>query len=485
MEATSDRRVTRPAENVAMMRLPKWIVLAFVVALPLVSCFRRSGPDVPNVPRNAEPPPTTAPTAARRHVTPPADAPIVESPTAPVPAEFPEAPKATWTTKVFPEGAKVVWPENEFRGHVTDARRMPVGGARVVLVSCWLPRQVVDDLSDIEVGQDVNYLCYPHQESEAMTDSNGAFTVTCRGDGDRSLHVLRDHREAAFVDEPKDGLIVRLPDSPPVAAVHVLRDEDGTPVLGARVSVAQCELGALRSWWGTDGSHSAATTDADGRCRVDGIAAGPARVWVDADGRSSWLQDPFEIEDGGASIEVRLSAGVAVEGCVVDDVTGAAISGAHLYDGATSDGAGRFRVEHADGDRIDAWTHDRWPWRTNDSLWGEAPIVVRDGATEPVVIRLRRPARVSVRCVDSSGVPIRDAVVALSAGGAVVSDADGRASIRGVQLVGAGELRMAFYVDGVASVERTLAPFTAGETQDLGDVVVERPPLVLMDCCAK
>jgi hypothetical protein len=363
-------------------------------------------------------------------------------------------------------------------GHVVDARGSPVAAAKVVLVACSLPRDIVLALSDIEIGEDVG-LSYPHEESEAVTDAAGAFAVRCRGDGERTLRVQFDGATVAIVDEPSNDCVVRLPGAPPALAVHVVRAVDGTPVVGARVTVAQAELAALRrEWFGVGGWSSSATTDADGRCRVgDRLAAGRALVTVEADGFAGWLQDAVDVPDGGRSMDVSLSEGIVVEGRVVDDETGAAISGAQVDGAVTSDGAGRFRVEHFVGDRIRACTIGHWDWETVDSLAGESPIPARDDIASGVTIRLVRPAELVVRCVEPSGTVVPGAIVALSSGRAVESDSRGRASIRGAGLVRDGGIAtVRFYVDGVPVLEHSYPPLRAGEQRDLGDVVLPVAP---------
>jgi hypothetical protein len=390
-----------------------------------------------------------------------------------------DAPSAAATspparpTSIFLRGGNVALPDRVLHGRVIDERGTAAPGATVSLVSCWLPRQVVWDLLDFDNGQDAFDLSYPHMESETTTDADGRFELPFRGDGDRTLRVRRGDASEAIVDGPQDGCVVRLPGERPTLAVRVVRADDGTPVLGARVRVEQSELGALRG--GVGPSH-AAETDADGRCRVDGaLAAGPACVVVKADGFAFWSRDPVEFA-GATSLVVSLSTGAVVEGRVVDDETGATVSGARLAHDVVSDGAGRFRVEHFVGTRIDAYTTSRWDWRTAESSEGETPVVVVDGVARDVEIRLRRPAELAVRCVDASGAPIRGVIVAPSCGGAEPTGADGKARLRGAHLVGRrDDLRLTFYVDGVGVLERAVSSLASGETRDLGDVVLAPP----------
>jgi len=412
----------------------------------------------------------SAPTCAVSSATRRAAADCVAGATGPAPKSV-ETPTLT-TTRVVPSDAKLAVPERVLSGRVVDSSGDPVAGAEVSLVSCWLTTDVVIDLLDVVADPDVDY-AYPHMTSETITDAAGAFQVAFRDGGERTLRVRRAKAADVLVDGPTDGCVVRLPDARPTLAIHVVRADDATPVLGARIEVAQSELGALRGL----STRRAAETDADGRCRIDdGLAVGPALVTVRADGFSIWARDLVEV-GVGASIDVNLSVGDVVEGVVIDDVSGATMSGAHVDGGVTSDGAGRFRAEHQLGGRITAWTEDpRWPWFTADSLWGDAPIAATGGVAADVTIRLRRPAETALRCIDASGAPIRDAIVAPSCGGAEPTDADGRARIRGACLVrdGAG-VRLTFFVEGVRVFERELQPLAAGETRDLGDVVLPLP----------
>jgi hypothetical protein len=448
--------VTRSAENVATMRLPTWIVLSFVVAVIFAGCASRS-----DAPQRDPEPPRAAVAASRTAPRRSGDSNLVEGSSA--------ATDVAAVTTERPAVASAAPMEHMLHGIVLDARGAPVVGAKVALVWCRLPPEIVSYRADVECNEDIRVV-YPHDESETVTDTAGAFAVGYGGERSSTLRVMRGAKPDAIVDGPCDGCVVRLADARQAAEIHVVRADDRTPVLAARVSVHEAEFGAVRGepfGWGGN-----ATTDADGRCRIDDLPAGPALVIVEADGFAFWCKDPVAI-GGDAPIEISLSVGLVVEGRVIDDVTGAAVSGAKVGCSAMTDGAGRFRVKHQLGGRISAWTEGPWQYRTHDSLWGDAPIVVRDGVAEPVEIRLRRPAEVSVRCVGKSGKPIGDAVVYVSSGRAVVSDESGRARCRDADLVRDGDnLGVRVYVGGALLFDREFPPLVPGETRDLGDVVL-------------
>ncbi len=193
----------------------------------------------------------------------------------------------------------------------------------------------------------------------ARSDAEGRFEITGLVPGTGLLSVFADGWQVAElprVEIPAGGLRdleVRLERGADI--VGIVLDPQGRPAAGARVHASRSS--PIPSFY--------ATSDGDGAFRLGGLGAGPVTLVAShPDYRTASLQ--HEVAAGENRVELRLAAGSALSGVVVDDL-GRPVSGAMVElrgsswqlpvasgpDGAfelpaMADGTYTLRVEHTD-----------------------------------------------------------------------------------------------------------------------------------------
>jgi protocatechuate 3,4-dioxygenase beta subunit len=472
--------------------LPLLVVAVLVVAAALLfatcgereaSSPRGSVADGDRAPAKPDPVPRkrTGPTVADEK---PADAP---APTA--------ATKWRWATlEVTPPDAKVAAPKHVLRGRVVNPKGEPVAEADVHLFSMWLPPESAEP-------RDESWAT--HAESSMTTGPDGKFALTYFEGGPRALLVEwkgERRRQVHGLSDDEEHEIV-IDEHPPSLLVHVTRAVDGTAVLEARVALLVPVMPDVHPMKGPGGwTYPDVKSIGPGMWRISQGPEGPALLTVRADGLAPETERRVEMRaDREETIEVALKKGVSVRGVVVDAVTGAPIAGAHVERPQAwyferleteTETDGRFELTDAP---LSARSFVRFTARA-DGYAASSFFVEGDAATETTV-RLVRAASIVVRCLGSDGRPAAGARVVVSSDydatppkgmrttdtdtAWATTDAEGRARIEGVRPGSDGmELRARFYVDGVAALDRAFPALAAGETRDLGDVVLA-PTLTL------
>jgi hypothetical protein len=426
-------------------------------------------PRTPRV-RSEEPAPSVEPTTA--------DATSAPAATAPVTAQM----------TFNPIGAKVAAPRKVVRGRVVDAKGRPVVGVDVEVCSLWLPA---------DVARSERRYAYAH----VATAADGTFALPYFEGGPRGLIVKRGGSTSLwrwssqyFGDEEVYEIV--LPSALPSVTVRVTRASDGAVLAAAEVWLTQQGVG----WPGWRDSPSRVewgdSRPAPGTFRYEDVAAGPMTLYVAATGLAPSERQIQVPATGEMTIDVALKPGVAVRGTVVDAVTNNAVAGARVrWESRDSpgtaetvcDGDGKFVIDHLPFEANAAQPMTAGADGYADTMFWPGGT---DDATERIfTVQLTRPATVVVRCVDDarrplSGVivaafsdyettPVGGARIAAHSSASATTEPDGLATL--AKLHPGTALRVFCYVDGVRVFGRTYPALVAGETRDLGDVVLAPP----------
>lgn len=194
-------------------------------------------------------------------------------------------------------------------GRVVDADGEPV-------VSAWLSARPLDREA------------WQAMRTSARTDEDGRFLIDNLDPGPTTLMV----RAEGFQPFELTGLELvagqELGDVDVVlkrgaTIVGTVRDADGRPVAQARVMIQRMSGGG--GMMSTRGEE----TDADGRFRLTGVAAGPA-ILVVQDASRRETKKSIEIRSGSQTVDLAFEEGVEVSGRVVDP-DGAPVAGANVF----------------------------------------------------------------------------------------------------------------------------------------------------------
>jgi hypothetical protein len=241
----------------------------------------------------------------------------------------------------------------------------------------------------------------PADYREGRTDGEGRFDLAGLRPGDFILHV----RGISLPLSVSGTGTVRRDIELPAGRLRgrVVREDDGTPVAGARVRLVS-------------GDHLASgdtTTAADGSFSLDGARTGPADVVVTAPGLAPFASDRIEVSEAGTDVVARLARGVTVT-FIVHGPDGNAAPGSMVYladfpglDGLRVDVGGRVNARLAPGPhRVIAHATDLPHRAFNVEVLGDAeiPLVLAAGGTLRLTVTDRgRPApEVSLR-VEAEG----------------------------------------------------------------------------------
>jgi hypothetical protein len=331
------------------------------------------------------------------------------------PGAVPVAARATATADVQLGSAAVI------AGRVTDFAGAPIAGAQAVLT----PARTVGEMG------------------RALTRPDGTFELGPLGSGEYDLDVIADGHSP----DSRRGLVV-LPGQrfeidlrlDGVGVVEgVVRDQDGAPVAGARVSGG-------RTWGGAAGSVPAETvTGADGRyvlpgleagvasvrARRPGVATGHARTVTVQAGRRA-TADFVLVATGTLEGEVRYAdgrpGGAGLLVLVAPDVPFVNVDDAthvEVLDG------GRYRVDLPAGDFK---AHAEKAGRSRPGSW--ATVKVAGGATTRLGLIFAQPEEgpdtLAIEVREPGGAPAANAFVKVEGPGFTsmsVADEEGRTSV--------------------------------------------------------
>jgi protocatechuate 3,4-dioxygenase beta subunit len=295
-------------------------------------------------------------------------------------------------------------------GRVVDPNGVPIAGADVLAFGDKpasensLAALLFDELP--REGREV---------ARTRTDAAGVFRLDASGSAPRWLVArARGH----WSDGAREAPDVRIALGPEVVVEGAVVDEEGRAIEGARVLAA-----ALN---GVGGGAIAATTDAKGRFRVEGLAMGFDAILVAfAEGRvpGSATVHGHETEDADASPEIRLERSRPFAVVVREEGTDAPIEGATLLlwtersaSAARTDASGSAGLlvgAVLEGELL--VTHPSFRFRRVKDL------------SEGLVVRLRRHADLRGRVLALDGTPVRGARVSWAGdpGVEVLTDGEG------------------------------------------------------------
>lgn len=302
-------------------------------------------------------------------------------------------------------GTLVLAPGAALHGRVSTPAGEPVAGARLwVAEADGRPPEVV--LNGIEETP-------PTGESGA----DGSFRVPDLAAGRRHhLHAAAPGRLAAslpgLVPPLDESAVLVLPPATRLAGRVV--DEAEEPVAGARVELVDAAPAPGRLEPPERRPQTAtAHSDGDGRFVLDGLATGPVRVTVSAEGFQTSAPRPLRLPTDAEPLFV-LRPGATLEGSVRDDA-GEPVTGARVTV-VTESPSGRLRgfSDDAGGYRVGGIPPGSWPVVVHHAEYETAGRVV---AIEPGVqlhdVVLTPGLAVSGRVVDGDGAPVAGARVAL------------------------------------------------------------------------
>src|SRR5262245_2824470 len=382
-------------------------------------------------------------------------------------------------------------PGASLAGLVQDTSGTPLGGVEVLIGA-----ELTDD------GQREDGQIVPDAPPRQVTsDADGSFLVHGLAPGPLEVHARAPGYGTADVEvELAPGETGRctlvLPAEARVAGVA--RDGDGRPLAGVQIT------GGARWWVESIGSVGPfcgreAHTAADGSFVLGGLEAG--RWTIEANGGTNGhTRSTLQLHAGEETRwDVVLTAGGVVAGVVLDE-RGAPLAHWHVVAvehgdsqrwlrSASSDEAGRFRIEDCPAQRFVLALHSPEEER------GDPVLVFEDFRVgdETLVLRAmdacRPSAFVEGRLVASDGGPLGEMQLQCSSvhtgGDSRMPDADGRFRM--------GPLRSGEYTLFACSslLDRPLQLYAprfaleAGETKDLGDLVLQRCGWIRVRAVAK
>jgi len=372
----------------------------------------------------------------------------------------------------------VLRPTVTVRGEVVDPEGLPVEGALVTA------RTFRPEPGEMRAGRSGG--------GQARTGRDGAFEIADVEPGEVVLSASatgyrRTDLGALHVSAGRDREGVRI-ELERGAVVHgTVTGPDGQPVPQAWVQVEE------RTGPGSPYRPPAASTDGDGRYRLEGVELGRRTVGVFHSSHVRAARD-LEVGLGDNRLDFRLERGATVAGRVLDEA-GAPVAGVHVSLvtsesswtslGATTADDGRFELEGVDAGRY----HARAEKEGYATYLSDAMIV--SGPVDGLELRLARGAAIVGRVVGLEPDDLPAVQIHASSrdhrGSAVAAvDFEGRFRLEGIlpgswQVLAAKgeggrvETEIVDVEPGVAEVPVTL-DFTGGHTVE-GEVLVGGEPL--------
>ncbi|MCY3971199.1 MAG: carboxypeptidase-like regulatory domain-containing protein [Acidobacteria bacterium] len=327
---------------------------------------------------------------------------------------------------VLSEGRRVL-------GSVVDMDGNPVAGAQVSLL--W-PLDTSDFRSMLEAPA-----------AAAATDGGGAFALPSTGPGEyevRVSHADYADRPLSRVEVPAGESDFDLGDLTLVAGgtIHgIVTGADGEPV--ARATIQARERNRVRS------ATRTATTDADGRFRLDGFSSALADVGVRASGYPLLVVPRVRVDNADPEL-IQLKPGAAVTGRVLDNggngAPGVPVrlrfepdfstsrdvrlwSIADTYPRRVTDKEGRFRF-----DRLAAGTWSAETRKDNEGAKLDG-IELIPGAEREIELVLRTRDRLTVIVATEVGEPVAGAQIRLESPGERLPSGYGRTNGSGRSVI--------------------------------------------------
>ena len=305
----------------------------------------------------------------------------------------------------------------QVHGRVVDEQGAGLAGVDVSLRSAMAPNAERDRTKPSRlmlVG------AIPGDLLSTRTDADGAFTIDSVPPDVDGMFVV--HREGyARIDEgykasSGEPYTVVLPTQGVLTGRvyyerwHIAKARRA--FLGVAVTVITAVPAAIgqrayRQRTHTHEFRAQATTDSDGRYRIEGIPPGYLNIWADAEGHACTAWDTYAIQGGQThTADLYLVSGGFITGQVIDDATGKPVlpgefASVSLHgpsrpmSGYTTEsvrvaGDGTFRMRVAPGVNF-PWLRPRSPWKAVGPMGPTSNAVhVADGETVEMVFRVAR-----------------------------------------------------------------------------------------------
>lgn len=250
---------------------------------------------------------------------------------------------------------------------------------------------------------------------KAATDDQGRFEIADLPLGSAKVEVIgrgyQSEKSEATLVAGENTFDIELRGATILSGI-VISTFDQKPIAGAKVEI--------------DGLPISKSTDADGRFRFEGIAAGPAKLSVSANAYRPATQNCETSTDTETVVQLSLRGAQKLKGNVVAQASNQPIASAEVHIAGTdhkltTDSHGEFSLDDCPAQEL----------RLKVSATGFLSQELDHNLTATpasVEIRLRPPHTVSGIVVDArSGKPVADARVAISGNAdSVVSDVEGR-----------------------------------------------------------
>jgi protocatechuate 3,4-dioxygenase beta subunit len=265
-----------------------------------------------------------------------------------------------------------------------------------------------------------------------------------------------------------EGVEVRLVRGSSIAG-RVIEDRSGKPVIDAAVRAEPASGGVgMPRMVGLD-DDSSATTDAEGRFRLEGL--GPGSYTLTAS-HPEWTEETerVELKEQPSTVEIRLGRGGAISGVVL--AGGRGVGGA----GVSLSAAGQSRGPFGGGDR-NAITDDAGRFRFDTLTAGRYTVVasLRTQSSAPAEAVLQGDASQDVTLVLAEGATIHGVVSGLaeSARGNVMVSANGPEEyFANTRTGGDGSFELTGVPKGPISLRANAGDFASGTRSATAQVVI-------------
>jgi RNA polymerase sigma factor (sigma-70 family) len=442
---------------------------------------------------------------------------------APAPAPRPPNNEGTFTFENITPGVyRISFESTSIEPKILENVKVPGELPEVIELKIAGKPKLAGTVVDAETGKPITHFAVRVNKSEhigngpsyvqeprwmQVSSPDGKFEVELVGPGVYQAQVSLDGYAWAWSPQVR----IEQPGGKASTEVKVTRggslsgqvvDAAGKPVAGAKViAFSMSKAIGMRMEGRFEGDAGAVVTDAQGKFKIEHLAAGDEKLKVVSPRHAPRVVDKLKVIDAKdtAVPPIALSAGGAVEG-VVYDATGKPQAGVTLqfqdasgYSGGgdeeagrlanvTSDASGKYRVEHlADGEIVYVNVAERW------QRHGVVRRIVRPREGKTAKLDFGGPTPITGRLLNAKKEPIPNVKIELSVDsphfGAVMvvgqTDADGKFAFHGAP---AGRYQLYFMAAGDRRSEWTKlrdVEVTGDQPIALGDVVNDAADVII------